>query len=80
MVDDDTFGYEAGVIPIVEGEVGLRITDPIPEQRVRPVDIAGNRLRVRIDQDLGWVESEADFRLVQAVDTVAIELSGPYLG
>lgn len=80
LVDDDTFGYEAGVIPIVEGEVGLGIADPVSEQRVRPIDIAGNRLRVRIDQNLGGVESEADLRLVQAVDTVAIELPGPYFG
>src|SRR6476659_6739713 len=79
LVDDHTFGYRAGVIPIIEGEILLGITDPVPKERVRPIDIAGNRLRIRIDQDLGWVESEADFRLVQAVDTVAIELAWPYL-
>lgn len=80
MVDHDTFGYEAGVITIVEREIGFWITDPVPEQRIRPVDIAGNCLRVRIDQDLGGVESKADFGLVQAVDTVAVQLSWPYLG
>ena len=48
LVDHDTFGYEAGVITIVEREIGFWITDPVPEQRIRPVDIAGNCLRVRI--------------------------------
>src|SRR4029079_3892189 len=80
LIDHDTFGYKAGVITIVEGEIGLWITDPVPEQRIRPVDIAGNRLRVRIDQDLGGVESEADFGLVQAMHRVPVQWSGPYLG
>src|SRR4026209_1277507 len=80
LVDHDTFGYEAGVMTIVEREIGFWITDPVPEQRIRPVDIAGNCLRVRVDQDLGGVESKADFGLVQAVDTVAVQLSWPYLG
>jgi hypothetical protein len=34
LIDDHTFGYRAGVLPIVEREIGLGITDPVPEQRV----------------------------------------------
>src|SRR4029079_8573173 len=59
LTDRDTFGYKAGVITIVEGEIGLWITDPVPEQRIRPVDIAGHRLRVRVDQALAGIQSDA---------------------
>jgi hypothetical protein len=34
LIDDHTFGYRAGVLPIVEREIFLGITDPVPKQRV----------------------------------------------
>jgi hypothetical protein len=79
LIDDHAFGDRADVVAIVEGEIGLGITDPVAKKRVRPIDRAGDRLCVGIDKDLGGVESEAGFRLVQAMDTIAIELARPDL-
>ena len=75
------FGYEPALSPIVEGEVGLGIADPVSEHRVRT-----NRYSPAIAFAYGSISTLAGLnriaglRLVQAVDTIAIELPGPYFG
>ena len=41
------------------------------------VDVAVDRVRVRVDQELGRVEAQPGLRLVRPVDAVAVALPGP---
>ena len=79
LVDNHAFGYRAGVILVVEGEILFGVTDLVPIQRIGPSDRSCNRLRIGIEQELGRVESVPLLRLIRPMDAVAITLSGTYL-
>src|SRR5207244_10282984 len=79
LVDDHAFGYRAGVVLIVDGEILFGVTDPVSIKRIGPIDRSRNRLRIGIEQELGRVESVPLLRLIRPMDAVAITLSGTYL-
>jgi hypothetical protein len=56
-------------------EVFMLAADFVGEQRVAPLDAARNGLRVRIDQQLGWIEAQPLARFVRAVHAVSVILS-----
>ena len=74
------FGHAAGAVVGIGLEVLARAADLVGEQRVAPPDRARDRLRVRVDQQLGGVEAIAVLRIVRSVDAIAVELSGAHVG
>ena len=65
-------GLEVGDVGVV-GDVGQRA-------RLVPQDLALDRLRVRVDEQLAGVEAVALLGLVRAVDAVAVALAGADAG
>jgi hypothetical protein len=79
-VHDDALGNEGSAVAIVSREVGVRVADPVPEDRVAPLDRPRDRLGVGIEQELPRVEAMARGRFVGAVHAVPVVESRPPLG
>ena len=81
-IDDDALRDRVGVVLVVQLEVGVLAARRDVRQHVReiPGDVALDRLRVGVDQQLGRVEAVAVLGLVAAVDAVAVALPGPDAG
>src|SRR5262249_37884975 len=74
-VDDHALWHAPGVVGLVAGKVLARVIQPVAEDRRAPVDLADDRPRVRVDQQLVPGEAQAARGLVRAVHAVAIELA-----
>jgi hypothetical protein len=74
-IHHDAFRDVGDAVAVVERQIGLRISDPVAEQRVAPSKTARNRLRIGIDQQLRGIEAVSFQRSVWPVDAVTIELS-----
>src|SRR5215217_243195 len=74
-VDDDPLGNAAGIVLLVSQQI-IAASQRIAEDRSIPVDIAGQRSCVRVDEELGPVEAMAGFRLPWAIDPIAVALAG----
>ena len=74
-VDDDPLGHAPGVVVLVPHQV-IAASQRIAEDRSIPVDTAGQRPRVRVDEELGPVEAMPGLRLPRAIDPIAIALAG----
>ena len=68
----------AGAVSSVFGSVG--VVEVVAEARPRPVDVAGDRLGVRVEQQLGRVAPQALGGLPRSVDPVAVALAGADVG
>ena len=69
------------VWPRLSSSLGsLGVVEPVGEQRLVAVDLAVDRLRVRVEQQLGRVAALAPLRVVGAVHPVAVALAGPHRG
>jgi hypothetical protein len=77
VVHHDRLRDDGLVFPAVEGEVPRRVARVVGQQQVVLVDdLAGERLRVRVDQQLPVVEPEAPGRVEGTPDLVPVELAG----
>src|SRR5689334_987210 len=70
--DHSAFRHVAGAVATVEGEVLARAADPVAEQHVAPAELAGQRPRIGVEQELVRIEAVAGSRLVRAVYTVPV--------
>ena len=72
-VDHHRAGHRRRGVLVVDLEVGVGPTGHVGERARRiPVDLAVDRLRVRVDQQLGRVEPQPVAWLVRSVDPVAV--------
>ena len=76
-IDDDALGHPHRAVFFVAREVLIRMADRIAEQRVAPLDRAGDRLGVRIEQQLGRIESMTFARRVRPVHPITVKLPRP---
>ena len=76
-VDDDRLRHPARVVAAVEAEVAAMRADAVAVVRVAPAQRSGQRLGVRVDQQLVVVEAVAVRRIVGTVDAIAVERSRP---
>ena len=74
-VDDDPLGHAPGVVLLVPHQI-IPTPQRIAEDRGVPIDAAGQRPRVRVDEELGPVEAMSGLRLPRAIDPIAIALTG----
>ena len=74
-VDDDPLGHAPGVVLLVPHQV-IAASQGIAEDRGVPIDTAGQRSRVRIDEELGRVEAMSGLRLPRTIDPIAVALAG----
>src|ERR1700730_1551224 len=77
-VDDHRLGHVAAAVRGVLDQVV--VPQLVGEDRLFPVDVPGDGLGVRIQDQLGGVGAHAQGRLVGTVDPVAVELAGPDVG
>ena len=79
VLHHDALGNSPCVIAIVALEVRIGIIRRllVSEHFFAPIDVPGNCLGIRIDQQLVRVEPMAIGRVVRAVNAVAVELLGP---
>src|SRR5215212_7818673 len=78
-VDDDPLGNAAGIVLLVSQQI-IAASQRIAEDRSIPVDTAGQRSCVGVDEELGPVEAMAGLRLPGTIDPIAIALAGPDAG
>jgi hypothetical protein len=72
-VHDDGLRHVGGAVALVHDEVLL--AEGVAEDAVVPVDLAVDRLRVGVDEELARVEPVAGGRLVGAVHAIAVALA-----
>ena len=80
LVDDDRLRHRTGGVPVVASKVCLRMADLVAEQLVTPADRARDRLRIRVDQELGAVEAMSFSRRPRPVHAVAVKGSRAHVG
>ena len=71
-IDDDTFRHRGGAVGFVKRQVRRLLPEDITVGRLAPRDVAFDRPRIGVDQELVGVESMSRFRLERPVNTVAI--------
>ncbi len=71
---------EAGVVALVERQIGLRVAHAVAPHFVAPARLPGDGLGVGIEQDLVLVEAVAFGRLVGAVHAIAVNLPRQHVG
>ncbi len=74
------FRHVAGAVAAIDGEILARAAEAISEQHIAPAQLAGNRPRIGVEQQLVGVEPVAGSGVVGAVHPVAVELAGARLG
>ena len=75
-IDDDALRNAAGAVVGIGLEILEGRADLVGEERIAPLDGAGDRFRVRIDEQLRGIEAVAVGRIVRSVDAIAVELTG----
>ena len=76
VADHDRLRHRSRGVATIERQVGARRMQAITEQRVGPLHLPEEFLRVRIQQKLVRVEAMAPFRLIRSVDAIAVQLAG----
>ena len=76
IVDHDRLGHAPGVVAKILREILLLVAHDVGKHFVSPIHAARDRFRVRIDQYLGVVETQAPLRIVRTRNAIAIELTG----
>src|SRR5262245_47275019 len=71
----DTLGNPAGAVALVIREVGVSVTNSVPEQGITPPHHARNSLSIGVKQQFVGIESMAFVRRVGSMHSVAIKLS-----
>ena len=79
-IDHHAFRHERCAVAIVEGKVPVVVTDGVAEQLVRPLQLAGMRPCIRIEQEFVGVESQALIGFVGAVHPQTIDGARMHVG
>jgi len=77
FVDHDRFGHAPGVVAKITCQIFLLISHHVAEHFIGPIHVAGDRFRVRIDQQLRVIETQALFRIVLTGNAITIQLTRP---
>jgi hypothetical protein len=80
VVHHDALRHAARAVGTALREVRAGVADAIGEQGVAPLDAAGHRLRVRVEEQLVRVEAMPLLGRPGPVHAVAVELPGAYVG
>src|ERR1700738_2606363 len=75
-IDDDALGHAPGVVPVVNYEVALRVTEGVGKGLRTPVDLAGNGLCGGGSQAPAVVKPQTPSAFVATVKPIAVELPG----
>src|SRR5271166_1191655 len=67
-------------VAFVERQVGVGMIELVGEQRIIPLQVAPDRLRVRVEQEFLGVEPVSLLRLERAMHPVTVELAGNDVG
>src|SRR6185437_2075153 len=79
-IDHPALWRAGGAVALVEGEIGLRMAQPIAEMRIAPEKRAFEPFGVGLDQQLVGIEALSLLRAVRAVHPIAVEKTRPRLG
>src|SRR3954471_3424565 len=77
VIDYGCFRHSPRIVAEIAGQIFARSTDHITKHFVRPIYLAGNGFRIWIDQELRAVETHPTFRIVRAVNSIAVKLPRP---
>ena len=75
VIDHRRLRHSPRVIPKITRQIFVRVADHVTKHFVRPIHLAGDRLCVRIDEQLRAVETHPALRIVRAVNAIAVKLS-----
>ena len=73
-IDDPALRHVSRAVPRVEGQITVRRTEGVPEERVVPLQFADDLLGVGVQQELVRIEPVPFLRNVRPVHPVAIDL------
>ena len=76
-IDHPAFRHAGCGVTPVECEILALGAEAIPIVRIAPVDVAGDRFRVRVEQELVRIEAMTLFRAIGSIDAIPIEQPGP---
>ena len=79
-VDDDGLRHAVRAVALVAREIGVGVSDRVPEQRVAPLHGARERARVRVDQKLRRVEAVPRRGVIRPMHPVPVALAGARVG
>jgi hypothetical protein len=79
-VNDNALGHAEGVVPVVDCEITRGVTEGVGKDFLAPVNFASDSLSVGVEQELAVVEAQPVSGLINALDTIAIELPGSDIG
>jgi len=77
VVDHHALGDAGGAVALIDRQIGLLVVARlVTEDRLRPVDLAPGRLRVRIDEQLARVAAVPALGRVGSVHAQPVKLPG----
>ena len=79
-IDDHALGHSRRAVLFVARKILIGMTDGVAEQRVAPLNRAGDRLGVGIQKQLGRIESMTFAGLVRPVHPITVKLPRPCFG
>ena len=71
-VNDDGFGDVWRAVAVVARKIGARMAERVAERGVVPLNRARNRFRIRVNQQFRRIEAMPLFRLIRAVNAIAV--------
>ena len=60
-----------------EREIFALVPDPVPVLRIAPVNMAEERFRIRVEQQLVRIEAMSELGSIRTVDAITVEQPGP---
>src|SRR6185437_5009012 len=75
-IHDDALLHAGGTMPTVKREIGISMSDLVPEQRIVPFQVISNLLRVWIEQKLVMIEAHALRRLIGSPKAKSVQKAG----
>ena len=75
VVGDHRFEHPGRAVAPIERKIGASRMEAVAEQRVRPFELAGERFRIRVEQQLVRIEAMAGAGVVRAIGAIAVDLS-----
>ena len=79
IIDHHRFRHSPRVIAKIARQIFQLVTDDVGKHFVGPIDFAGDRFGIRIEQQLGTVEAHPLLGIVRTVDAVTVKLSRFYI-
>src|SRR6516165_7669290 len=77
-VDHDTFRHAGGAITAVHVQVSIVAAETIRKDRLLPVDVAVDGLRIRIDQQFRRIEAQTIGGVPGSINPVPVKLARSY--